>query len=123
MDQKRPSTNVCAKRRKNTYADIGNRIKLVRKRLKLSQSEFVKPLGVDRSHIAGIENGSRNPSEPLIKLIHLCYCVNLTWLKTGQGRIDMTPTEIKEMMKNQVKHLSKETSLKAIKSLLLEHES
>ena len=35
----------------------------------------------------------------------------------------MTLTEIKEMMKNQVKHLSKETSLKAIKSLLLEHES
>jgi len=51
------------------------------------------PLGIDRGHIAGIETGSRNPSEPLIKLIHFIYCVNETWLKTGEGEMQANPEE------------------------------
>lgn len=78
---------------------VGKRIKELRSFLKLTQEQFARPLGVDRGHIAGIETGSRNPSEPLVKLMHFIYCVNETWLKTGKGEI-FIPLEdqIKEKM-------------------------
>lgn len=71
--------------------DVGRRVKELRITLKLTQEQFALPLGVDRGHIAGIETGSRNPSEPLVKIIHFIYCVNEAWIKSGEGEMFITP--------------------------------
>lgn len=78
---------------------VGKRIKELRATLNLTQEQFAVPLGIDRGHVAGIETGSRNPSEPLIKLIHFIYCVNETWIKTGEGEMFTSPDEsLKSLM-------------------------
>lgn len=81
--------------------EIGIRLKELRTVLNLTQARFAAPLGVDRGHIAGIETGTRNPSEPLIKSIHFIYCVNETWLKTGQGEMFITPDELLKSLKDR----------------------
>ncbi len=63
----------------------GKRILSVRKKLGLSQEKFALPLGVNRSHIAGIESGARSPSSHLIRLICCHYHVNEKWLSNGEG--------------------------------------
>lgn len=73
---------------------VGNRIMYLRKNLGLSQEEFASPLGVNRSHIAGIERELRIPSGHLLKLICNYYNVNEEWLKTGEGGTFLSPDQI-----------------------------
>lgn len=65
---------------------ISERIKLLRKDLKISQTEFGKRLGVSQSVIANIE-GDRlarpDQKEPLYKLICKEFGVNEEWLIYG----------------------------------------
>ena len=98
--------------------EVGKRIKELRTYLNLTQAQFAKPLGVDRGHIAGIETGSRNPSEPLIKLIHFIYCVNDTWLKTGKGEMFISP---EDALKSLTARFGEQAVLKAFKNIMKEH--
>jgi transcriptional regulator with XRE-family HTH domain len=98
--------------------DVGQRIKLLRTHLKINQGEFSEPLGIDRSHIAGIENGSRNPSEPLLRLICNIYCVNLTWLKTGQGEMFISPEDALKIM---TARFGERTVMNALYNIMKEH--
>ncbi len=41
---------------------FGNRVRLLRKKLNLSQEELGFQTGLDRTYISGIERGFRNPS-------------------------------------------------------------
>lgn len=41
---------------------LGNRIRLLRKRLKLSQEALALRAGLDRTYVASLENGKRNVS-------------------------------------------------------------
>jgi transcriptional regulator with XRE-family HTH domain len=75
---------------------IGERIKVLRKTLNLTQEQFANSLGVDQGHIAGIEKGSRNPSKPLFKLICMLHYVNDIWLTMGEGEMFIDPEEIIE---------------------------
>lgn len=98
-------------------SDIGKRIKILRTSLKLTQEQFARPLGVDRGHIAGIETGSRNPSEPLIKLIHFVYCTNETWLKTGAGEM-FIPPEV--FLKNMMARFGERAIIEAFNNIMKE---
>ena len=98
--------------------EVGRRVKELRTALNLIQEQFAKPLGVDRGHVAGIETGSRNPSEPLIKLIHFIYCVNETWLKTGEGEMFISP---EESLKNIMARLGERAFLDAVTNVMKEH--
>lgn len=64
---------------------LSDRIKAVRKALKLSQREFGEKLGFSRDVISNLENGRVQPKE--LQLQHICqlYGVNPHWLKTGEG--------------------------------------
>ncbi|MCL6610150.1 MAG: helix-turn-helix domain-containing protein [Peptococcaceae bacterium] len=73
--------------------DLGKRILLIRKKMGLSQEDFAVPLGVNRSHIAGIESGARCPSAHLIKLICCYYHVNEKWLRHGEGDMFVAPEQ------------------------------
>lgn len=63
--------------------EIGNRVKELRLSLGLTQEEFGKQLGLKKSGISNIENGTRNLSIRNVKLISKTFNVSETWLTTG----------------------------------------
>ena len=63
------------------------RIKNVRKRLKLTQREFGKKLGVQDTAISKLEAGERNLTEQMILSICRTFDVNEGWLRTGEGNM------------------------------------
>ena len=62
-----------------------DRIKELRKNKKLTQAEFGERIGVKGNTITTYENGSRVPSEAVIKSICRVFNVNEDWLRTGRG--------------------------------------
>ncbi len=64
-----------------------NRIKAIRKALKLSQREFGEKLGVSRDVISNIEYNRVPPKELLLRHICELYNVNPQWLETGKGEM------------------------------------
>jgi len=67
---------------------ISERIKMLRKELKLSQEEFGNKLGVSRDVIGNIEyDRLKRPEqkEPIYKLICKEFKINELWLRTGEG--------------------------------------
>jgi transcriptional regulator with XRE-family HTH domain len=70
-------------------ATLNQRIKLIRKKLELSQAEFAERLGINRAHISRIESGHATPSEQLLRLIWREYSINWTWLTKGYGAANL----------------------------------
>jgi transcriptional regulator with XRE-family HTH domain len=66
---------------------VGQRIKLLRESLKLSQKEFCKLLSLSGGYIAGVEVNIREANDRLIKLIVSEFGVNEEWLRTGNGQM------------------------------------
>lgn len=62
-----------------------NRIKELRKKLGMNQTEFGARIGLKQTTIAGYENGSRNPLDSIIISICREFNVNENWLRTGEG--------------------------------------
>ena len=60
---------------------IGKRVSVLRKTLKLTQTEFAKALSIGQQALSMIENGQRDLSEKNIKLI----CFSYNWLGNGIG--------------------------------------
>lgn len=58
------------------YTNIGNRIKLRRKELKIRQMDFAKLLDVSNNHISVIENGRQKPSFDMF--IRICMELDVT---------------------------------------------
>lgn len=66
---------------------MNNRIKQIRKHLKLSQSSFGSALGVSRDAINNAENLRAEISDILIKSICREFGVDELWLRTGEGEM------------------------------------
>lgn len=64
---------------------IIERIRSLRKSLKLTQSEFANGIGVSRGVIENIELGRVAPKPLLIQQICKEYNVSRVWLETGEG--------------------------------------
>lgn len=64
-----------------------DRIKELRKALKLSQEEFGDAIGLTKSSISNVEKGVRNVTEQHIKLITSAFNVNEHWLRSGEGEM------------------------------------
>ena len=64
---------------------IGERIKELRKSLGLTLEEFGKKLGVGKSAISNIENGSRNLTDQMALSIRREFNVREEWLRDGTG--------------------------------------
>ena len=62
-----------------------NRLKILRKSLKLSQAAFGGHLGVSRDVVNNIENGRVELKELMVKSICSLFSINETWLRTGEG--------------------------------------
>jgi transcriptional regulator with XRE-family HTH domain len=73
---------------------INERIKQVRKTLRLSQVEFAKAIFISNGYIAELESNNRKVNDRIIHLISLTFGVSETWLKTGKERMFFkTPDE------------------------------
>lgn len=66
---------------------MNERIKKVRKTLKLTQEQFGKIIGVTGAACSTIESGKNNPSIQTIKSICREFDVNEAWLLTGEGEM------------------------------------
>ena len=63
------------------------RVKVLRKELGLTQTEFGKRIRLSQNHLTGIEKGHRNLTEAMSKLICTEFHVNEAWLRTGEGEM------------------------------------
>ena len=66
---------------------MNERIKTLRKELKMSQDVFAEKLGLTKNYISLVENGNRNLSEQSIKVLCSILNVNEDWLRTGNGEM------------------------------------
>ena len=62
-----------------------DRIKLIRKNLKMNQTEFGAELGVTLAALSKYETGVVIPDKSIRLLICEKFNVNETWLETGEG--------------------------------------
>lgn len=86
----------------NNYKEgIGNRIKLVRQQLGLTQQQFAEKIGISRSHISNIENGNEMPSNSLVLLITAIFPVNHDWLLYEDGEILCSSEESENQVNNE----------------------
>ncbi|MDR2404285.1 MAG: helix-turn-helix transcriptional regulator, partial [Spirochaetaceae bacterium] len=64
---------------------VNERIKEVRKTLKLSQAEFAKAIFISTGYVAELECGHKRANDRIIRLVSLTFGVSEAWLKTGEG--------------------------------------
>jgi transcriptional regulator with XRE-family HTH domain len=66
---------------------VNQRIKKLRKALKLTQNEFSSVITISSGQLACIETEKRVVNDRTIKLICDSFKINSEWLKTGKGEI------------------------------------
>lgn len=71
---------------------MNERLKILRKNLNLSQTEFGKKLGLGLGVIKNLESEKTLLKEEQINLICLIYSVNYDWLKYGTGEMFTSET-------------------------------
>lgn len=72
---------------------MNERIKELRKFLGLSGEKFGERLGVGKTAISRIENGSNGVTEQMFKSICREFNVNEEWLRDGTGSMQKTPDD------------------------------
>lgn len=73
---------------------MNERIKVLRKFLKISQEEFGNRVGISKSAVSNMESGRYNATDSMIKLICKEFNINEDWLRHGEGEMesDLLPT-------------------------------
>ncbi len=78
---------------------IGDRIKMVRKELSITQDDFAARIGVSKSSISLLESGTNNPSERTVLLICQQFRVSEPWLKEGTGDMFIKETPAQAVLR------------------------
>ena len=68
-------------------SDINQRVKELRKALKMTQVNFSRLISLSSGYLAGIETNKRIVNDRIIKLICFSYKVNEQWLRSGEGEM------------------------------------
>lgn len=76
---------------------IKDRIKQLRKELRLTQEEFADKAGMKRSTLSKYENGENMPSAAVFALICKEFDVNETWLRTGEDEMFVPKSRDEEL--------------------------
>ncbi len=74
-----------------------DRIRLLRKELKLNQTDFGERIGVKQASVAGYEAGIRTPLDAVITSICREFNVSEDWLRTGKGEMFLPTTRDDEI--------------------------
>lgn len=78
-----------------------NQLKEIRKNTGLTQQEFAKELDVALSTVASVENGTREISKSVMKVLIEKYNISANWLLTGDGEMyENTEVATKEQIAN-----------------------
>lgn len=74
---------------------MGERIRALRKELKMNQNDFGLRIGLASNTITNYETDRRNPSNQVLELICREFNVNEDWLKNESGEmfVKITPDE------------------------------
>lgn len=75
--------------------NVNQRVKLLRKALVLSQSEFAAELGVSASIISKVESEEQEPTPKLLSRVMDHFHVNGEWLIYGKGELSFVKPEKK----------------------------
>ena len=78
-----------------------NRIREIRKHVKLSQTAFGAKIGVTLGVIKNFEQGKTTLDSPLLELLCSIYNVNETWLRTGEGKMFNTSNNLTNLLPNK----------------------
>jgi transcriptional regulator with XRE-family HTH domain len=73
---------------------VGQRIRLLRTALGLTQREFADRLRLDKGTISNLETDKQRPSDQLLRLISLEFATSEEWLRTGEGDMFVSPDVI-----------------------------
>ena len=74
-----------------------DRIKKIRKEVKLAQVQFGEKIGVKGNTVTNYESGLRTPTDAVIKSICREFNVDENWLRTGEGEMFLPVLEEDEM--------------------------
>jgi transcriptional regulator with XRE-family HTH domain len=78
---------------------VHNRIRIIRKKLKLNQWDFARQIGLTQTSLSMIELGKSTLTEKNIKLICVTFNVNENWFRTGKGEMfGVSSPYLKELM-------------------------
>lgn len=79
--------------------DMGKRIKIRRKELKIKQADLAEKLGISNNHMSSIENGKQKPSLDIF--IGICIQLNVSpdFLLLGTMRGYHVPQDISEKLR------------------------
>lgn len=72
---------------------MNERLKMLRKTLKLTMKQFAEPLGLTESTISKAEKGTANLSDSAIRLICSVFKVDYFWLTEGTGEMFTDSTD------------------------------
>ena len=61
------------------------RLKALRKALKMTQVEFAEIINSSNGHVSDMEKGRKNITDSTMDLLELKKNVNIDWVKTGRG--------------------------------------
>ena len=76
---------------------MNERVREIRTHLNMSQEEFGMRIGIKKSAVSKLENGSNQPSDQTAMLICREFGVNEDWLRTGNGEMFDIRTEDEEL--------------------------
>ena len=85
--------------RRQEIVIMKDRLKLLRKSLKLTQEEFAARIGIKRNSYANYEIGRNNPIDAVVFSICREYRVSETWLRTGEGEMFVPYDEETRLLK------------------------
>lgn len=97
---------------------IGERLKILRISLKITQEEFASRLKVSKGFLSNLEKGIRNPSDQLLKLISYEFSSSENWLVNGEGEMFISP---EEALKRQKTRLGERAFLEAVNNIMKEN--
>ena len=103
---------------------MNERIKELRKTLRLTQQEFADALSVKRNTVATYEMGRNEPIDAVVALICKTFNVNEEWLRTGEGEMFEQMTEQQKLLKYTGMLLKDKDSaiVNAIQSFIVTYE-
>lgn len=90
---------------------IGERIKILRKNIGLTQVEFAARLKISKGFVSNLEKNRVLPSEQLIRLISYEFSSSECWLTSGEGEMVLPPAEI---IKNQIDRMGERAYYEAL---------
>lgn len=97
--------------------NINDRVKIIRKTLKLSQFDFGERIGITESAVSNYENGRRSITEQIKLAIIKEYNVSKIWLESGEGDI-FTPKPSGLIEEISAQYELNETEIKILRNYL-----